>query len=152
MKDGSVRDVLFVVAFRYRSVLQAFSLVVLDTLHVADYTYIASATFTFLSTISLNTPLCRQCVYSRQGLQHSASQKEKELALLLHTSVTPLLPHSPSLLLLIPASLLFPFSLVASQAAVLFWVTGSDEQVTKAPRCLLSTLPAVSRCQLELEN
>lgn len=32
-----------------------------------------------------------------------------------------------------------------SQAAVLFWVTVSDAQVTKAQRCPVSTLPSVSR-------
>lgn len=104
------------------------------------------ATFTFLPTVSLNTHFYQHCVCSRQGFQHSASRiwTWHTNELVLHPS-PPLLPFPPpSLPLSIPASSVFPFSLMLSQAAVLFWVTVSDAQVTKAQRCPVSTIPSVS--------
>lgn len=104
------------------------------------------ATFTFLPTLPLNT-----LFYHHWFVQDKASNTQHhtyELGTQMNLSSSPTSPFPlllpPSLFLSIPAPSVFPFSLMLSQAAVLFWVTVSDAQVTKAQRCPVSTLPSVS--------
>lgn len=99
----------------------------------------SSISFLPFKTFSLSRVLIQDNgQYHRYELGTQMNLFSSPTPLSLSTSL-PLSSFSPFLGLSV-----FPFSLMLSQAAVLFWVMVSDAQVTKAQRCPVSTLLSVS--------